>query len=88
MCNGVLLPVDRSDVAPLLQPGTLRDHEKFAACALCGKVYWEGAHHARISGLIAAARAADMVPTGREEPARRTRRLDRDGVDRGRIMRG
>ena len=70
MCNGVLLPVHRSDVAPLLQPGTLRDHEKFAACAACGKVYWEGAHHARISGLIAAARAADTVPAGREEPAR------------------
>ena len=71
MCNGVLLPVDRSDVAPLLQPGTLRDHEKFASCAACGKVYWEGAHYARISGLIAAARAADTIATGREEPARR-----------------
>jgi uncharacterized protein with PIN domain len=71
MCNGVLLPVHRSDVAPLVQPGTLRDHEKFASCAACGKVYWEGAHYARISGLIAAARAADTVATGREEPARR-----------------
>jgi uncharacterized protein len=63
-CNGVLVPVRRADVAVLVAPGTLRDHEKFAACATCGKVYWEGAHHARISGLIAAAKAADMAPSG------------------------
>jgi hypothetical protein len=71
-CNGVLVPARRADVAPLVQPGTLRDQEKFAACAACGKVYWEGAHHARIAGLIAAARAADSVPAGRKEPTRGT----------------
>jgi hypothetical protein len=71
-CNGVLVPARRADVAPLVPPGTLRDHEKFAACPACGKVYWEGAHHARISGLIAAARAADTVPAGRKEPTRGT----------------
>jgi uncharacterized protein with PIN domain len=71
-CNGVLVPARRVDVAPLVQPGTLRDHEKFAACAACGKVYWEGAHHARISGVIAAARAANTVSPGREAPGRGT----------------
>jgi uncharacterized protein len=68
-CNGVLVPVRRADVGPLVAPGTLREHEKFAACAACGKVYWQGAHHARISGLIAAARAAGAIPAGGEEPA-------------------
>jgi uncharacterized protein with PIN domain/sulfur carrier protein ThiS len=71
-CNGVLVPARRADVAPLVPPGTLRDQEKFAACRACGKVYWEGAHHARIAGLIAAARAADTVPAGRKEPTRGT----------------
>jgi uncharacterized protein with PIN domain/sulfur carrier protein ThiS len=69
-CNGVLAPVRRADVAPLVPPGTLRDHETFAACSACGKVYWQGAHHVRISALIAAARAADPLPAGRDEPAR------------------
>ena len=65
-CNGVLAPVRRADVAALVEPGTLRDYEKLGACTACGKVYWEGAHHARISGLITAARAADTVPPRRE----------------------
>jgi uncharacterized protein len=69
-CNGVLVPVNRVDVAPLVPPGTLRDHETFGACVACGKVYWQGAHHVRISALIAAARAADPLPAGRDEPAR------------------
>ena len=70
LCNDVLAPVRRADVAPLVPPGTLRDQERFAACAACGKVYWQGAHHARIAGLIAAARAADTVPAGGKEPTR------------------
>jgi uncharacterized protein len=79
-CNGVLAPVHRADVAALVAPGTLRDHEKFAACAACGKVYWEGAHHTRISGLIAAARAADTLSSAREDRHREeTHRLDPDG---------
>jgi uncharacterized protein len=71
-CNGVLMPARRTDVAPLVPPGTLREQEKFAACAPCSKVYWQGAHHARISSLIAAARAADTVPAGRAAPAKGT----------------
>jgi uncharacterized protein len=69
LCNGVLVSVRRADLAPLVAPGTLREHVQFAACAACGKVYWQGAHHVRISGLIAAARAADAPPAGREEHA-------------------
>jgi uncharacterized protein len=69
-CNGVLVPVRRADVATLVEPGTLRDYEKFGACTACGKVYWQGAHHARISGLIAVARAADTVPAhGESRPS-------------------
>jgi uncharacterized protein len=61
-CNGVLVPARRAEVALRVQPRTLRRQDNFAACVACGKVYWLGAHHARISGLIAAARAA-----GRDE---------------------
>lgn len=58
ICNGLLAPARKAEVATALPPGTLRHQDHFAACTSCGKVYWKGAHHARISGLIDAARAA------------------------------
>jgi uncharacterized protein len=48
-CNGVLVPARRAEVALRVQPRTLRRQDNFAACVACGKVYWLGAHHARIS---------------------------------------
>jgi uncharacterized protein with PIN domain len=62
-CNGVLAPVSKTDVARLVPPGTLQYHDAFTACMACGKVYWEGSHHARISGLVAACRATKPVST-------------------------
>ena len=56
-CNGMLEPVSKADVTRLVGPGTLRHYDAFTACAACGKVYWKGSHHARISRLVAAGRA-------------------------------
>jgi uncharacterized protein len=58
VCNGVLAPVRKTDVVHLVPPGSLHHHDAFTACTACGKVYWEGSHHARISRLVTAARGA------------------------------
>ncbi|TYP86537.1 Mut7-C RNAse domain-containing protein [Blastococcus xanthinilyticus] len=57
-CGGVVRPVPTAEVAPLLEPGTLRSHAEFSRCVSCGQVYWRGAHAGRIDALVAAARSA------------------------------
>ena len=53
-----LAPVRKTVVVRLIPPGALHHHDAFTACTACGKVYWEGSHHARISRLVTAARSA------------------------------
>lgn len=57
-CNGELAPVDRDEVAHLLRPGTLRTQDQFAQCPDCLRVYWPGAHAARLERVVA--RAAEL----------------------------
>jgi len=66
-CNGLLSPVPKSQVAPLLQPGTRRTYQAFSRCGSCGQVYWRGAHAKRLEALIAAAQRAvhSVTPTPR-----------------------
>ncbi|HET9656996.1 MAG TPA: Mut7-C RNAse domain-containing protein [Kineosporiaceae bacterium] len=54
-CNGSLREVGRSEVEPLLQPGTRRSYADFRRCTGCGRVYWRGAHAARLRGIVDAA---------------------------------
>ncbi len=54
-CNGLLGPVPKADVAPLLKPGTRRTYESFARCQNCGRVYWRGAHGTRLQATVDAA---------------------------------
>jgi len=54
-CNGTLAPVDRADVAHLLEAGTLRSQEHFAQCPDCQRVYWPGAHAPRLERVVARA---------------------------------
>jgi uncharacterized protein with PIN domain len=51
-CAGRLRPVRKQDVLDLLEPGTRRTQEKFARCDRCGRVYWHGAHAARLDALV------------------------------------
>jgi uncharacterized protein with PIN domain len=51
-CNGLLVPARKSDVEPLLQPGTRRSYEAFSRCDACGQVYWRGAHSKRLEAII------------------------------------
>ncbi len=68
VCNGRLSAVPKADVEPVLQPGTRRTYDSFARCAVCGQVYWRGAHSRRLEGIVAAATAA--VAASRGEPER------------------
>ncbi|MCF6736681.1 Mut7-C ubiquitin/RNAse domain-containing protein [Blastococcus sp. KM273129] len=57
-CGAILHPVPKAEVAGLLEPGTRRTVEDFSRCAGCGRVYWRGAHAARIDALVERARRA------------------------------
>jgi uncharacterized protein with PIN domain len=54
-CNGLLSPVTKAAVDPLLRPGTRRTYQVFVRCGSCGQVYWHGAHSRRLEAIIASA---------------------------------
>lgn len=69
-CNGLLAPVPKAEVAPLLQPGTRRTYQLFSRCDSCGQVYWRGAHAKRLEALIASAQqAVSGTPDDGREPS-------------------
>jgi uncharacterized protein len=51
-CNGQLRPVAKPTVESLLEPGTRRTYDEFARCQACGRVYWRGAHAARLQAIV------------------------------------
>lgn len=51
-CNGRLCPVSKTDIEPVLRPGTRRTYQSFSRCADCGRVYWRGAHSDRLQAII------------------------------------
>jgi uncharacterized protein len=58
-CNGLLAPARKADVERMLLPGTRRTYREFARCTACGRVYWRGAHSARLALIVD--RAARIV---------------------------
>ncbi|MEU6893296.1 Mut7-C RNAse domain-containing protein [Streptomyces sp. NPDC046557] len=56
-CNGPLREADKDSVGDRLQHGTQRSYDVFAQCADCGRVYWRGAHHARLERIVSEALA-------------------------------
>jgi uncharacterized protein len=57
-CNGMLAPVAKGDIAPLLRPGTRRTYDTFMRCGSCGRLFWRGAHSANLEATVRAAREA------------------------------
>ncbi|MDT0347029.1 Mut7-C RNAse domain-containing protein [Streptomyces litchfieldiae] len=51
-CNGPLRPADKETVTDRLERGTERTYDAFAQCAECGRIYWQGAHHARLAEIV------------------------------------
>ncbi|MFE9256581.1 Mut7-C RNAse domain-containing protein [Streptomyces sp. NPDC006879] len=54
-CNGPLREADKGAVGEYLEAGTQRSYEVFAQCTRCTRVYWRGAHHARLEAIVRAA---------------------------------
>ncbi|MFI0863013.1 Mut7-C RNAse domain-containing protein [Streptomyces smyrnaeus] len=57
-CNGTLVAVAKDQIADQLPPGTRRTYQSFTRCVACGRLYWAGAHHARLTARVEAARRA------------------------------
>lgn len=51
-CNGRLADADKDSVQDQLQQGTQRSYDVFAQCPACDRVYWRGAHHARLQAIV------------------------------------
>ncbi|WP_328671743.1 Mut7-C ubiquitin/RNAse domain-containing protein [Streptomyces sp. NBC_00322] len=51
-CNGRLTDADKDSVQDQLQQGTQRTYDVFAQCTACERVYWRGAHHARLEAIV------------------------------------
>ncbi len=66
-CNAPLAEADKDAVQERLEQGTQRSYDVFAECTSCGRVYWRGAHHARLEAIVASALRTAGGP-GRDTP--------------------
>lgn len=60
-CNAPLEEVAKADVLDRIPPGTAASVDDFQQCTRCGQVYWRGAHHRRLRGLVT--RVLDSRPS-------------------------
>ncbi|MET9295330.1 Mut7-C RNAse domain-containing protein [Streptomyces sp. NPDC003077] len=51
-CNGPLRDAEKGAVEERLEGGTRRTYDVFAQCTVCERVYWRGAHHARLEKIV------------------------------------
>ncbi|MEV7197065.1 Mut7-C RNAse domain-containing protein [Streptomyces sp. NPDC093510] len=51
-CNGTLRSATKEEVADRLEGGTRGTYDVFAQCGDCGRVFWRGAHHDRLEGIV------------------------------------
>jgi uncharacterized protein with PIN domain len=70
LCNVALVPVPKAAVLARLPPAVAASRERFAHCARCDRVYWEGSHYARMREALA--RLARGVDAGRKAGGRST----------------
>jgi uncharacterized protein with PIN domain len=47
-CNGLVAPVDKSEVEHLLEPLTRLHFEEFHRCTSCAHIYWRGSHYEKL----------------------------------------
>lgn len=45
LCNGVIEPVDKSEILADLEPLTRANFDEFKRCPDCRQLYWKGSHH-------------------------------------------
>ena len=51
-CNGLLHAAAKSAVLDRLEPKTKLYYDEFQQCAVCGQVYWQGSHFARLAPFV------------------------------------
>ncbi len=64
LCNGVVDPVDKTEVVPLLPPRTAQHYQDFWRCGRCGRLYWKGGHYRTLEALVADVQARAGTPKG------------------------
>jgi uncharacterized protein with PIN domain len=52
VCNVALHAVDKAEVAQRLPLRVREAYDRFRACELCGRVFWEGTHCQRVRALV------------------------------------
>ncbi|MBN1631373.1 MAG: Mut7-C ubiquitin/RNAse domain-containing protein [Thermoleophilia bacterium] len=58
VCNKLVEPVAKAEVAGGLPPRTAEYYQEFWRCTGCGRVYWKGAHYRSLSALFSEGGAA------------------------------
>jgi len=51
-CNGLLAPVEKSEILDQLEPLTRVYYEDFRRCTKCGRIYWPGSHFAKLQARV------------------------------------
>jgi len=74
-CNGLIRPVDRSEVVERLagEPRTCRYFDTFGRCDDCDSIYWPGSHYDRMSRLAQEV-LPQQAPIGENRPDEQGRR--------------
>ncbi|MEU9565963.1 Mut7-C RNAse domain-containing protein [Streptomyces sp. NPDC048161] len=67
-CNGPLKTADKDTVSDHLEHGTRNSYDVFAQCMECDRVYWRGAHHARLEAIVTEA-LHEFAPASADAPA-------------------
>ena len=62
-CNTILVTVSREEVLDRLEPLTRKYYHRFKRCPGCGRIYWQGSHHAQMVRLL-----QDILPAGVQQP--------------------
>jgi uncharacterized protein with PIN domain len=69
-CNQPLRAVEKAAVLDRLPPSVRELHDEFNTCDCCGRVFWKGSHHKRMTDLLASVTgAARQFPAGVESAA-------------------
>lgn len=51
-CNAPLHAIDKAQAAPALPAGVCERYERFSACDVCRRVFWEGTHWRRMRAVV------------------------------------
>lgn len=51
-CNNELLPLEKQEALPRLQPRTAKYYAEFLRCATCDQIYWKGSHYENMLKFI------------------------------------